>query len=149
MYTMSPDELKILVQNQEAMKDQAPVTERARYKMDSLMQFLDEVHKIAADQSIRQKFKPQFIDLSVVFVRHKGQDGIPNYHHNLASDKCNGYSPVVPILIPHIFTDNAGETAFAYLRDSNGNIPYFLPGGESTGLVPPPPKLDEDFLQVS
>jgi hypothetical protein len=63
------------------------------------------------------------------------------------SDKVSNVIPIISGCVAAYEPGSFKPRFFRYLRDTNNQIPVLRPGGEGTGLIPPPPPAgaDEDF----
>lgn len=142
---LQPALLKELVSYQTELGSASPITERAFYHLDELQHFLGVSTAIFNDRAtIRQRRPGSRMELCVALLRQRQDKPIPGYYVTPMSE--GAYSQVIPVMIPCIVDSACNPGDVCYLRDPAGNIPVFFPGGEGTGLIPPPPAFyDEDF----
>jgi len=155
--TIKPKVLKILTDNQEECKAEAPVTTRATFKLfelEALLQAIKNTKDYKEDGDRKHS-------VCITFVREMIGDSPLGYNtddnpahkkmlENVTTDK--KYTQLIPIITgcECILDNNTIATqSFKYLRDKSGEdgvILFVRPGGEGTGLIPPPPTgNDDDF----
>lgn len=156
MNTIKPKDLKTIIGNQESCAKKAPVTMRATFKLS----YLEELIKALKACPDFEKDNNNKHNICITFVREKIDDkGFFKTHHTgipqngviqiKSSEKSKyAYTQLIPIISGCIseLDKNFQNNKFKYLRNKDGVIPFLRPGGEGSGLIPPPPAgSDDDF----
>lgn len=154
MNTIKPKDLKTIIGHQESCAKKAPVTMRATFKL-SYLEGLIKALKACPDFEKDNDYKH---NICITFVREKTDDkGVFKTHHTCISQNGviqvktsqkskYGYTQVIPIISGCIseLDSNHQNNKFTYLRNKDGVIPFLRPGGEGSGLIPPPPTGGDD-----
>lgn len=153
LHSISPEALSMLLNNQEICKSAAPVTTRATFKLSQLKLLIEAIEKSELYQA--DKDDPDGIhNVCITFVREDLNDvalfgGAINGQTKLAKYKTvhekREFSQLIPIITgcSNKLNNYKDSGEFKYLR-INGGIPCVRPGGEGTGLIPPPPTGSDD-----
>jgi hypothetical protein len=149
-HKLTPKQMEKLVQNQEDFKDMPPVTYMATFKLSNILSLI-------ADITTSPDFKgdnDSLHNICISFVRMEINDNElgfmwKNNSHNENSQSVKGKTctQVIPIItgcVTELYSDNGKTKSFKYIS-LNGSIPYVRPGGEGTGLIPPPPDSTGGF----
>jgi ribosomal protein S18 len=162
MSTIKPADLETIIDYQKLCKDEAPVTTKATFRLSELELLIKEIKKrvfklrpdlISKDGKINKEIEYKCHTVCITFVREKIKSD-----HNLITSysqtnqrqlliensvQKNGkyYTQVIPIISGCIseLDSEFHNDKFKYLENESG-IPFVHPGGEGTGLIPPPPK---------
>ena len=151
MHTIEPKHLKALIGNQKKLENANAGTTRATFKLSNLKALIDAIEKLPGFQA-----DDEFThNICITFVREDLQE---LRLYNLDPDKRlekqgtrdpgsqKKYSQVIPVITGCYFhlDQQFDAQEFRYLRDATGNIPCIRPGGEASGLIPPPPSGKDD-----
>jgi hypothetical protein len=159
MSTIKPKDLKTIISYQKLCKNDAPVTTRATFKLSELKALITEIENHDSYKKMIQKDPNEFSNhsVSIVFTREKivtdhqlvpspmGYTGINPRSILLKNSIKKGtvnYTQLIPIIVGCLseLNDNYQNNNFKYLRNKEGAILFVHPGGEGSGLIPPPPK---------
>lgn len=154
MNTIKPKDLKTIIGYQESCSKKSPVTMRATFKLSSL----EELIKAIKDCPGFEEDNLKKHNICITFVREKtdAQGAFKSHFTHIsqngiiqikASEKSKyGYTQVIPIISGCIseLDANFQNNKFTYLRNKDGVIPFLRPGGEGSGLIPPPPTGGDD-----
>jgi hypothetical protein len=153
MKTIQPKELKALIGNQEKLKNLNSGTTRATFKLSYLKELIGEIEKqpgFVKDDDFTHNICITFVreDLQALklYTLDTNKQLDKGGHYDTASGK--KYSQVIPVITGCEFKYDQGfnPISFQYLRNSAGEIPNLRPGGEGSGLIPPPPAGSDDGL---
>ena len=144
-------QLEILIGNQLSCHNEPPVTTHATFKLKKLQELLDEIRKHPEYDKDASEDDTHYVCIS--FVRDhidkietmrlydsRHIDDLKKYE-NKKGGKC--YSQLIPVISGCVCKlDSSRKTqTFKYLTrsDVKDTINIQRPGGEGTGLIPPPP----------
>lgn len=166
--SITPKNLERLVKNQELFQNDPPVTTRATFKLFELEELIGNIRKAVGKVNESDEYTHHYV--CITFVRQNVQDeeDVVLYDsRHISSLKKNankkGFTQLIPIITGCIGTlDGSYEVeSFKYLRKgdriikgeiikdktiNDNTIEFVRPGGEGTGLIPPPPPKDDNFL---
>jgi hypothetical protein len=153
MQTIQPEQLQTVIGYQELCSNEAPVTTRATFKLSYLEELIKEI-KACPDFKEDDYYNH---NVCVIFIREKINKegiyitGIKDYNgvfSKLAKVSCIDYTQVIPIISGCVseLDQEYQPLNFSYLRNKQGGIPFVKPGGEGSGLIPPPPRGKDDNL---
>jgi hypothetical protein len=140
---LSPEELRQLEDNQKEFCSLAPVTFMATFKLSSILELIEEIKK-------SEDFTPDgdfTHNICITFVRQESDANELHFYwknnshielsQSLPGKTCTQVIPVIAGCVSVL--DEAFKTkSFKYIK-ANGKIPAVRPGGEGSGLIPPPP----------
>ena len=151
LHSILPEDLAMLLNNQEICKKDAPVTTRATFKLTQLKLLIEAIEK---EYKVDGSNEDREHNICVTFVR-EDLDKIILYGNAVdAKTKLEKYktehdnrkfSQLIPIITgcTHILNSDKDSGDFKYMT-FNGAIPCVRSGGEGTGLIPPPPTVGDD-----
>ncbi|MFM9910230.1 MAG: hypothetical protein ACKVOW_12815 [Chitinophagaceae bacterium] len=163
MKSIKESDLQTIVNYQATCKYQPPVTTHATFKLSDLESLVEHVKteikkrqpdKFDKNGKINQSFESRYHTVCITFVRemidqsgnllthHSGIKGTQLYPINsVKAEENTYYTQVIPIISGCIaeLDQKYKNQSFEYLSDGKGNIKIVHPGGEGTGLIPPPP----------
>jgi hypothetical protein len=151
--TIQLEDLNTLAGYQESCKNYGPTTTIAAFKIEDMEEL------IAFIKEKRGKESGDLIyNICVTFIREKTDENgkfdnkrIKIYGGNpsmtkVAKESKIGFTQVIPVITGCVLeleyngTDNEYQTRkFKYLENGKDVIPFVAPGGEGSGLIPPPP----------
>ncbi len=163
MKSIKESDLQTIVNYQATCKYQPPVTTHATFKLSDLESLVKYV------KAEINKKRPDFFDengifkpdveynhhtVCITFVREmiNQRGGLLTHYtgikdtqldpiYSVQAGEDTYYTQVIPIISGCIaeLDQNYKNQSFEYLSDGKGNIKIVHPGGEGTGLIPPPP----------
>lgn len=157
--TIKPKVLQMLMDNQKDCEIDAPVTTRATFKLfelEALLKAIRESPDYKEDHDTKHSVCITFVR-EIIGDSPLGYDPLHMPGHqgllkNLLTKSNKEYTQLIPIITgcECILSDYDRSTvSFKYLRHEKGEeeiISFVRPGGEGTGLIPPPPTgNDDDF----
>ena len=157
--TINPKALQMLLNNQKECETDAPVTTRATFKLfelEALLKAIRESHGYQEDHDTKHSVCITLVR-EVIGDSPLGYDTVHMPCHqelfkNVLPKSNKKYTQLIPIITGCeciLHGSNKTTESFKYLRDKEGKagvISFVRPGGEGTGLIPPPPTgNDDDF----
>jgi hypothetical protein len=144
VHSLTIEEMKKLEQNQQEFSYMPPVTYMATFKISSIESLISEIKK-----------SPEFIqehdfthNICISFVRMEIQEnqlgfywknkGHTDNSQSNGRKTCTQIIPIITGCIAELDKNDFTTSNFKYLT-VNGKIPFARPGGEGSGLIPPPP----------
>jgi hypothetical protein len=163
--TIKLEDLNTIKGFQEKCKDDAPVTTRATFRLSELEELIKKIRERISELRPGLITKGGKIDLAkeskchtvcITFVREKiiADCKLETWYSRIndtqlllenSTEKNRGeyYTQIIPIISGCIadLDEKYHNKKFKYLFDdeSENSIPFIHPGGEGTGLIPPPP----------
>jgi len=149
MTIIGKDDLTKLIGNQALCADEPPVTTHATFKLALLEELVDKIKKQYPEYI---KGEDDVHHVCITFVRENiekvenmvlyDEKHIDTLKEHPSKEK--SYSQVIPILSGCVCKLDPARRpqSFEYLNEGdpkNGAVYVLRPGGEGTGLIPPPP----------
>lgn len=144
---LNSEQLRELISHQKQCKETPPITERATFKLDELKALIAEIENSEAYQ--KEPDSNTKHSICVAFVREEwGSKNLLYNSHKPMSDASGRFSQIIPIILGcecKLEEKNYTPVSFHVFKNTYG-IPFVRPGGEGTGLIPPPPPNDKDDI---
>ncbi|MDX2045360.1 MAG: hypothetical protein SFU87_01150 [Chitinophagaceae bacterium] len=164
MNTITSGNLKKIIKYQKECDGKAAVTTTAAFSLEAIEELIKHIRGSAEykkyEKLKKKPYKPgspvpnTFYHICVTFIREKIDEIKGNVTPNIflkddagqvkeyGKKKCDGYTQLIPIITGCVceLDDAKGYPVkkFKHLQ-KNGSISFVAPGGEGSGLRPPPP----------
>ncbi|TMI92816.1 MAG: hypothetical protein E6H08_11495 [Bacteroidetes bacterium] len=150
IHDLSKEQMQELEQNQKDCADLPPITYRATFKLNNLMELITIIQndsKFSVNDDFTHNICITLVREDIKDININNNDHLGYYRSMNKGDikmhkkNAKEYTQLIPIITgcQAVLDPNTKKCQSFEFMKIKGNIPYVRSGGEGTGLIPPPP----------